>query len=364
MQLTEFLVNRGNFSDTRIAHLPVPNVHAGEILVAIDRFALTANNITYAVVGDSIGYWKFFPSTPGWGIVPVWGFATVVESQCGAIAVGEQIWGFLPMASHLVLTPDAVNLGGFVDSTAHRRDLPEVYNRYQRTAGESDAVRQLGDTRSLLFPLFITSFVIFDFLADNAFFGAKQVLIGSASSKTAFGLANFLRNDAAGKVSVAGLTSPKNADFVRALGTYDQVSTYDRITALDPSIPTAFVDMSGDASVIETVHQHFAKNLVLSSMVGITHWQQQRPPADLPGATPTMFFAPSQIVKREQDWGAGEIMRKAYAGSARVAAESAKFLNMRYVHGAAAVQDAFSRAVDGQAQPSEGLILSLTEKES
>ena len=45
----------------------------------------------------------------------------------------------------------------------------------------------MGDLRSLVFPLFTTSYVLDDYIADNDGFGATQVILGSASSKTAFG---------------------------------------------------------------------------------------------------------------------------------------------------------------------------------
>jgi hypothetical protein len=58
----------------------------GQVDVAIRRFALTANNITYARLGNCIpalgfGYWDFFPAGSGWGSIPVWGLADVVVSR-------------------------------------------------------------------------------------------------------------------------------------------------------------------------------------------------------------------------------------------------------------------------------------------
>ena len=46
-------------------------------------------------------------------------------------------------------------------------------------------------------PLFITSFMLADFLQDNAFFGARQVVVSSASSKTAYGTAFCLQGEQA-----------------------------------------------------------------------------------------------------------------------------------------------------------------------
>ena len=71
MTITRLLVNRAKFDETRIDEQPLPVLAEGEVLVEVGRFALTANNITYAFAGDMIGYWQFFPVDDAWGIVPV-----------------------------------------------------------------------------------------------------------------------------------------------------------------------------------------------------------------------------------------------------------------------------------------------------
>ena len=52
----------------------------------VDRFAFTANNITYAVLGDELKYWQLFPAPEGFGNIPVWGFGEVIASKHPAIA--------------------------------------------------------------------------------------------------------------------------------------------------------------------------------------------------------------------------------------------------------------------------------------
>lgn len=97
-----FEVNRSNWQQTRTVDETFDGVlQDNEVLLAIDRFALTANNITYCVSGDMLGYWRFFPAQEGWGRIPAMGFADVAVSNCPGIAVGERVWGFLPMATHL-----------------------------------------------------------------------------------------------------------------------------------------------------------------------------------------------------------------------------------------------------------------------
>lgn len=75
---------------------------SGQAQLRIEHFALTANNITCAAFGESMRYWQFFRAGDRWGCIPVWGFATVTESRAEGAAVGERVYGHLPMATHLV----------------------------------------------------------------------------------------------------------------------------------------------------------------------------------------------------------------------------------------------------------------------
>jgi hypothetical protein len=51
-----------------------------------------------------------------WGRIPVWGFGTAVQSLPPGVAVGEQLYGYFPMASHVVLSPTRPTEAGFMDS--------------------------------------------------------------------------------------------------------------------------------------------------------------------------------------------------------------------------------------------------------
>ncbi len=47
----DFLVNRGNLKETRIVDAGTPEeLRPGQVRLKIERFALTANNITYAKI--------------------------------------------------------------------------------------------------------------------------------------------------------------------------------------------------------------------------------------------------------------------------------------------------------------------------
>ncbi|HET6564980.1 MAG TPA: DUF2855 family protein, partial [Xanthomonadales bacterium] len=242
-------VRKDDLTQTRLQRQDLPALNEGEVLCQVDRFALTANNVTYGVVGERIGYWKFFPADEGWGVIPVWGFADVIESQHPDIPVGERLYGYWPMGTHVVLKPEAVKPERLVDGSAHRAALPPVYNSYSRTAGEPHFEAEMENERMLLMPLYATSWCLYDFLRDNVYFGASRVLIISASSKTALGLAMALAEDESSPACTA-LTSARNFAWVSGLGLYQDVLAYDDVDQLDASIPTVIVDMSGNGALL------------------------------------------------------------------------------------------------------------------
>lgn len=358
MAITRLLVNRAKIAECRISELPVRALAEGEVLVRVGEFALTANNISYALSGDMIGYWKFFPEDDQWGIVPVWGFGEIIDSRCPEMAIGTGFWGFLPMASHVVMSPVQITKEGFIDGAEHRASLPPVYNQYTLTAGDSAELSAAADARSLLFPLFTTSYLIADYMHDNALFGAKQVIIGSASSKTGFGTAHYL-HELPNPPTVVGLTSPGNTDFVRSMGLFDTVIGYDAIASLDPSVSTAFVDMSGAGPIIAAVHNHFGANIVTSIVVGATHWDAPRNREALPGAAPAFFFAPGQMMKRDAEWGQGEWLRRATAGNLKFLTRLHDVITIRHHHGAEAVAARYRDMALNRTPPTDGLILSF-----
>ena len=359
MQATELWVDRKNLRRTQVTNRDLPPLADGEVLVAIDKFALTANNVSYAVSGDFIGYWKYFPAEGEWGKVPVWGFADVVESKAADVQVGERIWGFFPMATHVILKPGKVSDRQFTDVAGHRTPLPGLYNDYMRTKNDPPAFKTMEDARCVLFPLFATSYILYDYLIANNYFGASQVIVGSASSKTGFGLAYLVHHDKKSAKRVVGLTSSQNFTFVEKLGICDQVAAYGDVTKLDASIPTAFVDMAGSGAVLTAIHNHFRDNVKESCIVGATHWEADRKRGELPGAKPAFFFAPAHIAKRNQEWGDGVLVGKAMAASAQITASIARQFEITHASGPAAVEKSFLSLVNNEVSPSQGLMLSM-----
>lgn len=353
-QIREFTVNRKDYAASKWISREA-EVEDGQVLAEIEKFAFTANNITYAVAGDMLNYWSFFPAGEGWGKIPVWGFAKVVKSKCPEIPEGERIYGYLPMATSFVMQPEKVTGSSFLDLYKQRRDLHPVYNSYSRVS----AGRPHDDLEPILRPLYTTSFLIDDWLADNDFFGAKQAVLISASSKTGLGLAYGLHQRRPGGPEVIGLTSAGNKKFVEGLGYYDKTVVYGDVASLDASVPTVAVDFAGDGDVIAAVHRHFGDKLVESTTVGLSHKDAPRPPSDLPGAKPRFFFAPDQMKKRGEDWGRDGFDKKLGEGWNDFATAADKWIKVERGTGEDAIARVYADMLAGKINPAEGHILTL-----
>jgi hypothetical protein len=309
MNSTDFIVARNDLQQCKTIATRLPDAAQlpdGALLIRIDRFAFTANNITYAVLGDQLKYWQLFPAPESFGNIPVWGFGDVIASRHPGISEGESLFGYFPMATHLVIEAADVSKRGLRDAAAHRQGVAPVYNLYARVSGDAAYAGRQGDYQALLRPLFMLSFLVDDFLAENEFYGARSVMLSSASSKTAFGLAHLLHAQRKG-IRVIGLTSAANVDFVQSLGCYDEVVTYDRVTSIPSDQPVAYVDMAGNSALRETLHRHFGDRMKYSGRIGLTHRGTSPDEPPLPGAKPVWFFAPDQIRKRAKEWGPGGI---------------------------------------------------------
>jgi uncharacterized protein DUF2855 len=366
MTSTDFIVVRNDLQQCKVIETQLPEataLPADALLVKVTRFAFTANNITYAVIGDQLKYWQLFPAPDGFGIIPVWGFGEVIASKHPDVAVGETLFGYFPMATHLIIEAADVSKRGLRDAAAHRQEVSPVYNNYARVSGDPTYAGRHGDDRALLVPLFMLSFLVDDFLAENEFYGARSVILSSASSKTAFGLAHLLhkRQDAGQGIRVIGLTSKGNVDFVTSLGCYDEVVTYDRVTAMPATEPVAYVDMAGNSSLRETLHRHFGAQMTYSGRVGLTHRANQTDEPTLPGAKPVWFFAPDQIRKRAKEWGPGGIEQRFGAAWAGLAPHLPEWLEIVERRGPSAVREAYLDTLQGRVPPDQGLILSLAE---
>ncbi len=355
--MTNFEVDRTDLHRTRINESGPAPLAEGEARLRVDAFALTSNNITYGAFGDALQYWNFFPANDNWGRIPVWGFGEVVESRGASLDEGLRVYGYFPMSDELVVTPGRVDARGFTDLAAHRQPMAAGYNRYIRVVADPiyDAARE--GQQMVLWPLFFTSFVIDDYLADSDFFGASDVVISSASSKTAIGAAHLLHNRSG--VRVTGLTSDTNRAFVEKLGCYHDVVTYGDVEAL-PVTNAVYVDIAGNRDVQAAVHRHFGEHLPHSMIVGATHWDHT-PESDsaLVGPEPTFFFAPTQIAKRTKDWGQDELNRHVGDAWRTFSAWTDSWLELVHASGPESVAATYHQLLDGQSDPRIGHVCAM-----
>jgi hypothetical protein len=351
-----FEVKRTDLHQYRLTEEGVPVPRPGEVLLRVDAFGFTSNNITYAVFGEAMSYWVFFSAPGDWGRIPVWGYANVVSSTVDSVVEGTRVFGYLPMSTHLVVTPDRADERGFVDGATHRASLPSAYNRYEDARADSTSLPEHEAQRMILWPLFFTSFLLDGYLGEAEYWGADTIVMSSASSKTTLGTAFLLadRDD----VELVGLTSAGNADFVDSLGTYDRVVAYDDVKSLPPE-HAVYVDVAGNGQVRDAVHRHYGDDLLASVIVGGTHWDQPPVPGDLAGPAPSFFFAPDHIRTRTRQSGRGGFESDLGAAWTRFVGWTADWLTVIHDDGPEAVERVYLDQLDGRTDASTGHTLSM-----
>ncbi len=351
-------VKKAELSASQIIELPDVPLAEGALRLKVDSFAVTANNVTYAVIGDMFHYWNFFPAPDGWGIVPMWGHATVAASKCPDIAVGERVYGYLPAATHLDVVPGKISEGGFTDMAEHRQPMSPFYNQYSRLAADPEHDPAHEDARMIFGPLFKTGFLIEAFYRRNDWFGAEALVMTSASSKTAMALAHCTKIGSP-KVRRIGLTSPSNIAFVKASGLYDEVVAYDAIDAL-ARVRAVSVDFAGNAAVLRTIHTHFGDALRFSSTVGMTHvGARAGEGAPLPGPTPTLFFAPTEALETIKAMGPAGFAQAVGAAWISFIHAAEGFVTVEHRSGLDAADAVFKATLAGQQSPKVGIVITV-----
>jgi hypothetical protein len=353
----DIVVGRNDLADVRVVPASPVAVGPDQVHVSIESYALTANNITYGVAGETMKYWSFYPAAAGMGRIPVWGFGKVAQSSRPEVAVGERLYGYWPMSSDVLLTIGRTTPAALTETSANRSELASVYNNYVRVAADPSMPSGSEPYVSLMRPLFTTSFLIDDFLADSGFFGAQTVLVTSASSKTAMGLAHCLAQRGAGRPEIVGLTSKGNSAFVAGLGTYDRVVTYDAIDGLRAPKGAVVVDMAGGEATLRAIHAALGDDLKYSCRVGFTQWQDAKATIpDLPGVRPVFFFAPDRVRVCLTDWGPKEFATRVGSASAAFVVHAQRWLKLETHRGPEAIVAAYRTVLKGDARPDAGII--------
>lgn len=351
------VIDKKDISKAQIEISDLPELEEDQLLLKIEGYALTANNISYAGAGDMMGYWNFFPAQDSsMGIVPVWGYAQIVESANLDFEVGMRFYGFFPMGSHLVVTPnEGETSAGFMDVSDHRAELAPIYNHYRKLS--DDSIDDMEALRAIVQPLFMTSFLIEHQFRGEQWFEAQNVVISSASSKTAMALAYMAKNESP-EIRRIGLTSAGNLDFTIESGLYDEVMTYDDAFGehgLDAEELMVSVDFAGNAKLLSDIHDHMGDNLKFSSLIGATHVGEQRAVDNISGVKPVFFFAPAAAQEYIRNLGQAEFDSQAGRALYGFLDYISGQLDVRTIGGAQAVQEAYLQLLGGKVSASEGL---------
>lgn len=296
-------MNRNDLTDMLVNEASLPVLGEGQIRLRIDSFSVTANNISYAVMGDGFGYWNFFPAEEGYGVVPVWGYATIEESRHTQFEVGERLYGFFPMGTHLDVQPGNISAGGFVDAMPHRSAMSVIYNQYSRLAADPEHESGRENERMIFAPLFKTGYLIENMFRNHDWFGANAILMTSASSKTSMALASCVMQSSPG-INRVGLTSRRNVDFTKNTGLYNNVIAYEDLADL-PKSQYVSVDFAGNPELLKSIHAALDDQLKYSSLVGLTHVADRGGDAtEITGPQPIVFFAPDHGTAAIKEMGA------------------------------------------------------------
>ncbi len=350
-EVTQLWVNQSDLHDIT-AHQSVidtDSLQAGEVLLQTESFGFSANNITYAALGHSMGYWGFFNAPDGYGIVPVWGFAVVAASNHPDVAVGEKLFGYLPMASHWVVAPGKVTDFGFHDKHPQRKSISPVYDNYLRCA-KDPGYNPSRETWQLNFrPLFMTSFVLDDFVGEHL--NHDTLILSSASSKTAFGTAHLLMKHKANRqhdYKVVGLTSASNVEFTESLGCYDAVYSYDDLAKISGVKSAWLLDFAANGTLMENLSTALGEALSTITLIGATDWDASQKP-NKKALDAEIFFAPAQVKKRTEEWGQQGFLGRYSEAWQSFAVQVAPFMHPEEVTGVAAMSQLYKDTLSGKA---------------
>ena len=343
-----FEVGQADLSVTRLVEAGLGPPGEGEVLFAIEKFAFSANNVTYALLGEALRYWDIFPAEPGWGRVPVWGYLRVLASGVPGVESGRRAYGLCPMATRVLLRPDRLGRSTFSEGSPSRKGLSSVYNVYSWADPSPHE-----DALLVLSPSFWLSFTLDDYLARNTR-GDRTVVVTSASSKAAIGLAHLLSRRG---VPVAGLTSPSRVAFARNLSLYDQVLPYDQAETL-PADAATVVDLAGDAVLRDRIDGHLGHrpDIVIA---GGTHGDAGVLAMDSPGGRTAVFSSPHAIPDLAHEWGWALLDERFRAALGSFAADAASWLTIRRHRGLEGAAVVYQRVLTNADSPAEAHLIDV-----
>lgn len=351
-ELSELQIERGCLQQVSVnkRQMDSDNLKAGQVLLKVLSFGFSANNITYGLLGEKMGYWGFFSNQETTGRLPVWGFAQVITSCCKGVKVGEKVYGYLPMASHVIVEPGKINDFGFSDTAPWRKSISPVYDQYVRCATDPGYQADTEVLQLNFRPLFMTAFVLNQYVQDNQGKQNCQVIITSASSKTALGTAYLLKSRLQSDdntIEVVGLTSPSNLEFVKKLGCYDQVLSYQDVASLPKSLPGWVLDFAGNKATLLTLQSHLADTLAKMLFIGVTDVISQTA-ATSGHLNGEVFFAPAQVSLLNARWGQAEFAKRYANAWGGFITKIQSHLSVKTVIGAEEIKALYLQGLEGK----------------
>ncbi|KAJ7194225.1 hypothetical protein GGX14DRAFT_586804 [Mycena pura] len=360
-----------------VSSLPTQDLPPNHVLIKVERFGFSANNITYQALGEQ-PHFRYFDfhyapeagnvSAKSHGLVPVWGFGTIVASSHPKISPGEHVYGYFAPSRYLLVpvSPSDVNRHAFYVPRPHLPADRRPYNQIRRCAADPEYTpTALGEDLTMLYrPLFWTAYWFEDWLHSTGYRGATRVLLSSASAKTAFCVAYLIRKrrargETSSSLKIVGLTSARNLAFTRGLGLYDEVVEYGAAEAALAQAPGqnkwVYADVAGNVALNARLFAHLGKALVASIALGMASLEpasKQAAALDFqtnkftgaePPATAQLetFFMVEWLSVRQRQLAPDEIVRRQRQVWTELMADCVPWVRLVHVSGANEVKRAY-----------------------
>lgn len=374
----------------------IPENH---ILVQVQRFGFSANNVSYQALGEAPDFRYFdFHAAPEskdvsprtHGLVPVWGFGTVVASSLPQIRVGEKVYGYLAPARYLLLpvTPSSINKYFFYVPRPHLPADRRPYNQITRCGNDAqyNPLPLREDMTMLYRPLFWTSYWCEDWLFTASYRGARRFLISSASAKTSFTMAycvkRRIQNAGLKDIYIVGVTSKRNIAFTKSLGLYDDVVEYDNFTssALVKKLDEKwiYIDGAGNEKFNDRVVSHFnpGGHLVGDVRLGFTTLTpsttaDKAAPVPVPSGSKALtsqpatyqgaevFFMPEWLQLRLKQLSVKTVTAMQQEAWKDLMRDGKDWVKIEQIYGGDKVKEVYKKILKGELSPDRGMIWSL-----
>ncbi|KAF5335699.1 hypothetical protein D9611_009590 [Ephemerocybe angulata] len=389
-----------------VAHttLDITDIPENHVLIKVDKFGFSTNNITYQALGEHPHFRSYFDfhaaPTPDLakthGIIPVWGFGTIASSTHSSVQAGERVYGYFAPTRYLVLPVSALDENGCAFSV-HRPHFPrdrQPYHQVIRCAADPGmyAPTPEGEDFTMIYrPLFLTAFWCEDWITGS--YGCNKgknltVLVASASAKTAvcfiYLIQRRIKTGELPHVSVVGLTSKKNLAFTNSLGLYNDVYTYDSFELggkmqNEKDRRWIYVDVAGNDSINTRLRTHFSSpgvgQVIKHIALGVTNlvpstsaqsWSHIASAPDAPevdGRSPwpaaELFFLPEWLQVRQRQMSMSGVMERQNVSWEEWMADCSRWVQLERVYGPGNVRDDYARIAKEGPGPTVGLVWSM-----